>query len=336
MTVSELLLWVAGSAVILSTAAAIVINWIRKKSGSWSDRSIEIGTQILGIIPGTSIALAAAIATVSVGGLALSISERESVEEQLDSIHRIYAELSIAISNLIRAGHGVLWVYHGEGDQSSDADMSQALKVRVANLNVALDKLDDALHALQLSFPATQLLIHHEDHSALSYLSENSTDETEWVRDFFPLDLGSLRLFIHDSRQSLSHRPHLEIDRAHCMTLLDSLKSPESQEMKPLQWVVFTGHLLGIVTETSWTLGPPNSALQISLGLAMFHDLFFSIPSGDEIVSYIRERSGVRGSIDEFPFDPAEMMGERFVEGMTMLQSRFDLLLMTSTADSGC
>ena len=191
MTVPVLLLLTFGICAVLGAIVILVVRLFPKSVDASTKGQMESATPILTLLFGASITLAAAIATVSLGNTTMKLTEQQSsrdlqirMQREVDAINERFTNLTIAVSNILSGGFGIMGSTYIEMERNPDfldeayQVLPDGLRSEVAVFIDALDAFVAALHSVQSHPYANRLLSRQFDQStgALEYLSDLSRD----------------------------------------------------------------------------------------------------------------------------------------------------------------
>ena len=343
MTVVTLILLIFVICAVLGAVAILSLRLFPNLINDEARRQIKSATPILTLLFGTSITLAAAIATVSLGNTTKSLIEKQNrrelqiiMQKEVDAINEKFTDLTIALSNILAGGLGILGTVTIEMDRNPNfldeayQALPDGLAVEVAVFVDALDALIVALHSVQSHPIANRLLTHQLDESpsALEYLYKRSQDlGITHHDDIRILDIVTFRHYVRRARDALAVSSVHAIAQA-LLTSEFSQTSDSSTVHGELRWVAFSGYLISVADVESSS----GDYYLMSRGLGMLHDLFSSLPDAERIVDYVREVMGDErkeiGLVCDF--NPRILIGAGNASGISDLQTRLDLTIVKS------
>lgn len=341
MTTLSLVLLTLGIGAILGIVAVIAMPLLSKLLNAHVKTLIQISTPLLTLVFGTSITLAAAIATISIGNTTERLTEQQSdrdlqigMQKEVDAINQRFTDLTIAISHILDGGFGIMGTMKIEMERNDDflKEAHQSLPAGLrSEVDVFVDALDAfvaALHSIQSHSFANKLLNDRFDRSksALKYLSDRSKElGITHHDDLQTLDVATFRHYVRRARDGLTISPVHAIARA---LLTSSFSQDQADSATPgaILWVAFSGYLISV--EDAQTSS--GDYYLLSRGLGILHDIFLSLPNGAAIMAYVREVMGDEDAEITLvsDFDPRLMIGSENAKGIDSLQASFDLALV--------
>ena len=330
MNVGILLLVVFGSFLGLF---ALVLLFVKFASDDWIHRIAQktqpIGS-ILSIVPSISVALGAAVAALVTGNIAANIADDQGYQRRVDAINKEFSELGIALSYTIRAAESLFYsayvgVFSETPERYGIGVDDEQVRSRIEFFLSALDGLDRALHNLQLSAAAIELLTIGEterEQSASVYLAEQMPSGFS-SHESGNLDLVTFRYLIQGNRETFEQRIGFAkkiIQEAYCIALVNGAEAPleSGGAAEDLHYIAFAGYLISVIHNS-------RSGYVYSAGLALLHDLFFALPNAEDIMEYLSGVHRERNNTVAY-FDRNKLISGRHVLGMKELSKRLDLM----------